>query len=240
MNIPIFVNEPSILIQDITEIFPKDEMTYDQKINAITRLVILLSSLGFIFTMKPRFLIVGLVTLFLIIALVKFKSEPVAATSEGFSNLQKKKKTNVVKKVDFKASPERSNKTNDNWFKEGTKKNPFSNVLLTEIGDDPKRASAPPAFNEKVDEEITQNVKRGVQFMNPEIKSTSKQLYGDLWDKFELDQSNRAFFSTANTQVMADQSAFSQFLYGDMISAKEQNADGAIARTQDNARHRLY
>jgi hypothetical protein len=226
MNIPIFVNEPTILLQDITEIFPKDEMTYDQKINAITRLVILLSSLGFIFTMQPRFLIIGLVTLFMIIALVKFKSEPVSATvNEGFSNLQKKKKPNTVKKVEFKA---------------GTKKNPFSNVLLTEIGDDPKRASAPPAFNEKVDDEITQNVKRGVQFMNPEIKSTSKQLYGDLWDKLELDQSNRAFFSTANTQVMADQSAFSQFLYGDMISAKEQNADGAIARTQDNARQRLY
>ncbi len=224
MNIPIFVNEPSILIQDITEIFPKDEMTNDQKINAITRLVILLSSLGFIFTMKPRFLIMGLITLVMIIALVKFKNEPVSATEkEGFSNLKKKNKP--IKKVDFK---------------EGTKKNPFSNVLLTEIGDDPKRASAPPAFNEKVDEEITQNVKRGVQFMNPEIKSTSKQLYGDLWDKFELDQSNRAFFSTANTQVMADQSAFSQFLYGDMISAKEQNANGAIARTQDNARHRLY
>jgi len=236
MNIPIFVNEPSILIRDITEIFPKDEMTYDQKINAITRLVILLSSLGFIFTMKQRFLIMGLVTLVLIIALVKFKSEPVAATEkEGFSNLQEKKKSNTVKKVDFKASP---NETNG--FKDGTKKNPFSNVLLTEIADDPKRASAPPAFNEQVDEEITQNVKRGVQFMNPEIKSTSKQLYGDLWDKFDLDQSNRAFFSTANTQVMADQSAFSQFLYGDMISAKEQNADGAIARTQDNARHRLY
>jgi hypothetical protein len=236
MNIPIFVNEPSILIQDITEIFPKDEMTYDQKINAIARFVILLSSLGFIFTMKHRFLIVGLITLALIIALVKFKNEPVSFTEqEGFKNLQKKKKSNVVKKVDFKASSEKTN-----GFKEGTKKNPFSNVLLTEIGDDPKRASAPPAFNEKVDEEITQNVKRGVQFMNPEIKSASKQLYGDLWDKMELDQSNRAFFSTANTQVMADQSAFSQFLYGDMISAKEQNAEGAIARTQDNARQRLY
>ena len=225
MNIPIFVNEPSILLRDITEIFPKEEMTNDQKINAIARLVILLSSLGFIFTMQPRFLIVGLVTLMLIVALVHFKSEPKPFTEqEGFSNLQRKK-SNAVKKVDFK---------------EGTKKNPFSNVLLTEIGDDPKRASAPPAFNEKVDEDITQNVKRGVQFMNPEIKSTSKQLYGDLWDKMELDQSNRAFFSTANTQVMADQSAFSQFLYGDMISAKEQNAEGAIARTQDNARHRLY
>ena len=224
MNIPIFIDEPTTLFQNITEIFPTDGMTYEQKINAIARLIILLSGLGFIFTMKPRFLIIGFVTLVLIVTLYKMKLNLKEPVSEGFSNLQKKKE-GIIKKVDFK---------------EGTKKNPFSNVLLTEIGDDPKRNSAPPAFNEQVDADITQNIKRGVQFMNPEIKSTSKQLYGDLWDKFELDQSNRAFFSTANTQVMADQSAFSQFLYGDMISAKEQNADGAIARTQDNARHRLY
>ena len=224
MNIPIFIDEPTTLFQNITEIFPTDGMTYEQKINAIARLIILLSGLGFIFTMKPRFLIIGFVTLVLIVILYKMKLNLKEPVSEGFSNLQKKKE-GIIKKVDFK---------------EGTKKNPFSNVLLTEIGDDPKRNSAPPAFNEQVDADITQNIKRGVQFMNPEIKSTSKQLYGDLWDKFELDQSNRAFFSTANTQVMADQSAFSQFLYGDMISAKEQNADGAIARTQDNARHRLY
>ena len=224
MNIPIFIDEPTTLFQNITEIFPTEEMTYEQKINAIARLIILLSGLGFIFTMKPRFLIIGFVTLVLIVILYKMKLKLKEPVSEGFSNLQKKKE-GIIKKVDFK---------------EGTKKNPFSNVLLTEISDDPKRNSAPPAFNEQVDADITQNIKRGVQFMNPEIKSTSKQLYGDLWDKFELDQSNRAFFSTANTQVMADQSAFSQFLYGDMISAKEQNADGAIARTQDNMRHRLY
>ena len=38
-------------------------------------------------------------------------------------------------------------------YKEGTKKNPFSNVLLTDIGDDPKRKSAPPSFNVDVDED---------------------------------------------------------------------------------------
>ena len=123
-------------------------------------------------------------------------------------------------------------------FKTGTKKNPMSNVLLTHIADEPDRKPAPPAYMNE--ETITKNTKKSVQFMNPEIKNTSKQLYGELWEKFELDQSNRAFFSTANTQVAADQGAFSQFLYGDMISGKENNANGAIARTQDNARYRLY
>ena len=37
-------------------------------------------------------------------------------------------------------------------FKEGNKKNPFSNVLLTQINDDPNRKAAPPAFNVNVDD----------------------------------------------------------------------------------------
>ena len=126
-------------------------------------------------------------------------------------------------------------------FKEGNKKNPFSNVLLTQIMDEPNRKSAPPSFNVDVDEDITKNVKRAVQMMNPEIKNSNKQLYGDLWERFELDQSDRAFYSTANTQVEpGDQGAYSKFLYGEMLSGKESNAGGALARLQDNYRYTLY
>ena len=71
--------------------------------------------------------------------------------------------------------------------------------------------------------------------MNPGIKNTDKQLYGDLWQEFELDQSNRAFFSTANTRVENDQGAYSQYLYGTMPSAKESTPEGAFARVQDNS-----
>jgi len=76
--------------------------------------------------------------------------------------------------------------------------------------------------------------------MNPGIKNTNKQLYGDLWQQFELDQSNRAFFSTANTRVENDQSAYSQFLYGFMPSAKESTPDGNMQRVKDNYRYTLY
>ena len=125
-------------------------------------------------------------------------------------------------------------------FKEGTKRNPFSNVLLTEIMDDPERKAAPPAFNPDVDIQITKDIKRSVQFMNPEIKNTSKQLFGDLYEEFNLDQSNRVFFSTANTRVNSDQSAFGQFLYGNMPSAKESTPEGNIQREKDNYRYTLY
>jgi hypothetical protein len=126
-------------------------------------------------------------------------------------------------------------------FKEGNKKNPFSNVLLTQIEDDPDRKSAPPSFNVDVDEDITKNVKRSVQMMNPGINNTNKQLFGDLWEKFELDQSDRVFYSTANTRIEpGDQSSLGQFLYGNMPSSKESNAAGALARVQDSYRYTLY
>jgi hypothetical protein len=126
-------------------------------------------------------------------------------------------------------------------FKEGNKKNPFSNVLLTQIGDDPDRKSAPPSFNVSVEQDITKNVKKAVQMMNPDIKNTNKQLYGDLWQEFELDQSNRQFFSTPNTRVANDQGAFAKFLYDDLkYSAKESTPEGAFARVQDSYRYTLY
>jgi hypothetical protein len=76
--------------------------------------------------------------------------------------------------------------------------------------------------------------------LNPGIKNTNKQLFGDLWQQFLLDQSNRVFFSTPNTRVANDQGAYSQYLYGWMPSGKESTPEGAFARVQDNYRYTLY
>ena len=76
--------------------------------------------------------------------------------------------------------------------------------------------------------------------MNPGIKNTNKQLYGDLYEDFELDKSNRAFFSTANTKVANDQGAFCNFLYGNMPSAKESTPEGNLQREKDSYRYTLY
>jgi hypothetical protein len=74
--------------------------------------------------------------------------------------------------------------------------------------------------------------------LNPGIKNTDKQLYGDLWQNFELDQSNRVFYSTPNTRVTNDQTAYSNFLFGTMYSGKESTPEGAMARLQDNLQWR--
>ncbi len=245
MTTQFWTNEPTILFNKdhMLELWPNSNMNYEQKLNAITRLIILVSILGYILTMSSRILFVGSITLVIIFALFKMKKSKLTKEmlNEAFT-IQGNEVTGMFDKSSATTTnPVTLESVLKSEFKEGTKRNPFSNVLLTEIMDDPNRKAAQPAFNPDVDEQITKDVKRAVQLLNPGIKNTSKQLYGDLYQEFELDQSNRVFFSTANTKVANDQGAFAQFLYNDLkYSAKESTPEGAIARVQDNYRYTLY
>jgi urease gamma subunit len=242
MTISFWTNEPTILFNKeyIFELWPTTDMCYEQKLNAITRLVILITILGYILTMSKRVLAVGVITLVVIFVLFKMRKEKVTKemVNEGFKVLSRENKEQGEPSFVNPVTLESVLKAD---YKEGTKKNPFSNVLLTQIEDDPERKAAPPSFNVDVDEDITKNVKRSVQMMNPGIKNTNKQLFGDLWQQFELDQSNRIFYSTPNTNVQpGDQASFGQYLYGTMPSGKESTPEGAFARVQDNYRYTLY
>jgi hypothetical protein len=127
---------------------------------------------------------------------------------------------------------------NDNYYKINPK-NPFGNVLLTEINDTPNRKAAQPAFNSVVNDRIMGAVKQEIQELNPTIINTNKQLFGGLWENYQLNQSMQRFYSTANTRVANDQTAFAKYLYGDMPSGKSFGADGALARVRDNERYIL-
>jgi hypothetical protein len=244
MSIQFWTNNPTILFNKeyIFELWPTANMCYEQKLNSITRLVILITILGYILTMSQRILAVGLITLAVIFALFTMRKQKITKemASEGF-NVKGNEDTGMFdKKPNSYVNPVTLDNVLKTEFKEGNKKNPFSNVLLTQIMDDPNRKAAPPSFNVDVDEDITKNVKRSVQMMNPTIKNTNKQLFGDLWQQFELDQSNRAFFSTANTRVENDQSAYGNYLYGTMPSAKESTPEGNMQRFADAYRYTLY
>jgi DNA-binding transcriptional regulator of glucitol operon len=242
-----WINDPTILFDKeyIFELWPTSNMSYEEKLNTISRLVILVTIIGFMILRSTRILIVGILTLAAIVVLNKqynrFKKGTKDMLNEGFS-VQGNEVTGLFdKKVKTITNPVTLETVVSAEFKEGNKKNPFSNVLLTDIMDDPDRKAAPPSFNPQIEEDITKNVKKAVQYMNPGINNTNKQLYGDLWNNFELDQSNRLFYSTANTRVTNDQGAFAEFLYNDLkYSGKESTPEGAIARVQDNYRYTLY
>ena len=76
-----------------------------------------------------------------------------------------------------------------------------------------------------------------VQDLNPSIVNTNKQLFGDLYEQFNLDQSNRVFYSNANTRVANDQGAFANYLYGNMPSCRNNDT---LECVKDNFRYILY
>lgn len=243
--IPFWSNDPTIIMNKdyIFEVWPTPKMSFEQKLNAISRLIIILTILGFIFTMSAKLLLVCIITLIIIFVLYKSRKQKV--TNEMFQNriTENNNPGNALSsmgKGEKIVNPETLQEFLRTDFEPNTKTNPFANVLLTDIGDHPERKSAPPSFNPDVYEDITHSVKKMVQKLNPGIKNTNKQLFGDLGENFYLDQSNRNFFSTANTRIANDQTAFAEFLYGTMPSSKESNSAAAMQRVKDNYRYILY
>jgi len=244
MSTQFWTNEPTILLNKeyIFDLWPTSNMNYEQKLNAITRLIILITILGYILTSSIRILVAGIVTIVVIFVMYKMRKQKLTSEimKEGFKINGNEMSGLYGDKTKTITNPETLHSALKSEFKEGTKKNPFSNVLLTDIMDDPDRKAAPPSFNYEVDVDITKNIKKSVQLMNPGIKNTNSQLYGDMWENFELDKSNRAFFSTANTRIANDQGAFSKFLYGDMPSGKGSSIEDNLQREKDNYRYTLY
>ena len=232
MTSPFWSNDPTIIFSKdhIFQLWPTPNMTFEEKLNAISRLVLFLTIFGFIFLMSIKFLFVGIITLIIIYILYKTRKQKIIKemVQEGFSINNAEAPVHID-------NPETLETFLKSDFEPINKKNPLGNMLLTQIGDNPQRKSAPPSFNTQVYEDINNTTKKMIQSLNPGIKNTNKQLFGDLGEKFEFDQSMWQYYSTANTKVGNDQGAYMNYMYGGMISVKED----ALARVQDNYRYTL-
>jgi len=236
MTTPFWFNDPTILFnkESILEIWPTQQMTFEAKLNAISRLVIFMSLLGFIFTRNLNLIIIGIVTLAIIFTLYKLRKQSIVKFKEGFSVNSSIQPSIQPSPAPMTTNPVTLETVLRSEFHPTTKKNPFGNVLLTDIADDPNRKAAAPSFNPDVYDDITSSVKKQTQMLNPGIINTNKQLYGDLYDSYTLDNSMMRFYSTANSRVENDQGAYAKYLYGQMPSGKSSGPDGALARVQDN------
>ncbi len=228
MTTSFWINNPTILFNkdQMLELYPKQGMSFEAKLNAVSRVVIIMSLAGFICTNNWNLIIIGLITLAIMVAIYKLRKQDIVM-KEGFS-LKPILKDKLITNPATLETALRSN------FHPTTKKNPFGNVLLTDIADTPNRKSAAPCFNPDVYDDINSAVKKQTQMLNTDIINTNKQLYGDLYDNYELDNSMQRFYSTANSRVANDQGAFSKFLYGDMHSSKEDTPEGALMRVKNN------
>jgi len=241
MTTPFWFNDPTIIFNkdSMLQIWPTSNLTFEAKLNAISRTVIVLSILGFLFTRKTHFLIIGLLTLAIIVSLYKFRKQKIVKELtqkvEGFKTREPKEshsETTTTNPVTLETLL-RSD------FHPTTKKNPFGNVLLTDIGDTPDRKAAAPCFNPDVYDDIDSSVKKQTQMLNPDIINTNRQLYGDLKDNYDLDKSMMRFYSCANTRVTNDANSFGKWLYGNMPSSKESDPSSAMQRVKNSYRYIL-
>ena len=204
-NSIFWVNSPSILFSKnhITELWPSDKMTREQKLNAITRLVLLLTLAGFLLSKNYKILVTGFVSIVFLIITYKILNNNVnQKMKETFSN------ENIYDKV-------KHNYTNP------TTANPVMNILLPEIQDNPHRLEAAPAYNKAVEKAINKETQDFIvtNFNNDE--TIRKKLFDDRGDKFDFECSMRQFYSTANTRVPNNQNEFARFCYGNMASCKD-------------------
>jgi Family of unknown function (DUF5762) len=249
MNTPFWSNDPTILLKKeyIIDVFPNNIMTFEEKLNAITRLVLLLTLLGYISTKSIKVVILGIVTMVVIFTLYQIQKNKTIKgilRKEGFSGSASPSSSpkalprpgeSLENQVFI--NPETLDTYLKSDFEPNTKKNPLGNVLLTDIMDDPKRRAAPPSFNTEVYENINKTTKKMVQMLNPGIKDTNQQLFGDLGEQFQFDQSMWQYYATPNTKIPNDQGAFADYLYGDMPSCRDGDT---IQCVKDNFRYNLY
>lgn len=203
MEIPFWAENPNILL-NVSELYPSESMTYPQKLNAVSRDIILLSLLGFYFTRNMRLLVIGSLTLAAIWYLYYYKNR------DGFEE------RDVVKILEKKLP--------NDLFAPPISHNPFQNVLLTDYEHAADKKPAPPSYNQQINEKILSQTKQMILEENPEQPYITDKLFAGLDDDLAFEQSMRQFYSMPSTTIPNDQATFAEFCYGSMVSCKEGNS----------------
>tara|TARA_B110000444_G_C18803922_1_gene578930 strand:- start:570 stop:1406 length:837 start_codon:yes stop_codon:yes gene_type:complete len=263
MSNKFWLNDPTALLKKdkMFDFLPKNSMSFSEKLNAISRTIIILTTLGYLFTKSFNILVSGIVTLIVIVILFKSKNNKLLLGKEGYDNIQAE---NFAKLAKTLTSP--------------TDKNPYMNFMLTDYKDKPEKKPALPLFNPKVNlKSKMKNMENlGKKFPGPkgdtqsEVQKTALQfkyrmksteesdfnnkkniyefekgkdnmdekirqkLFKNLGDSLDYDNFSRNFYTMPNTTNPNDQKAFAKFCYGDMKSCKEDACQGFMKSCKEN------
>ena len=223
---PKFWSEnPNVLLDPtyVFELFPTESMCYSQKLNAVSRLVIILTIIGFIFTRSIRMLIISLITLTSIYYLNYHKSIEKDDINMHKQYLEENGISEPFESPAIDLLRQNNIPISNDIFMEPSTDNPFSNVLLNDYDYNPNKKPAPPINKPDVNAKILEEAKQLVQNMNPSQPDIASKLFKDLGNQYVFEQSLQPFYSNPSTTIPNDQAAFADFCYGSMISCKEGN-----------------
>jgi hypothetical protein len=208
-----WLTNPSILLDknELTEIWPDQSLSLERKLNAITRLIVVLSFLGYFLTKSKNILITLGITLVILVVVYKTQKKKLF---ENFveNNAKKEIITKIIKEK----------------CQTPTQNNPLMNVLPTDYTDNPKRKPAAPSYNENIEQEINEAVKSNLD----------PKLFRNLGDNLTFQHSMRTFNAQPATTIPNDQKSFREFLYGNMKSCKEGDEMQCTKNNTDNLKLR--
>ena len=179
-----WLNDPSILFKNkhILELWPTLAMSKEEKLNAITRIIIMLSALGYIITGSSNFIIIFVIMIAIILLFYNLTKSQIVRetfTNQHFSNerVETPYKSDIRSEVNEKMTPSINN--------------PLMNVLVNEYSTNPGRPSAVD-YEQSVEPKINDAVKGAIKKTLNNDKGFP-DLFKDLGDKLDFDQSMRNF-----------------------------------------------
>lgn len=187
-----WIENPTILFNSkyITQLWPYSTMNRNEKLNAITRFVILITFIGYICINRVLIVLIGLIIIGCIVLLYQTQKEGM--------------------------SPYFNNDTNK---KEIYQNNPFSNVLITDYKFNPGKPEFNEPYTPELENSLNNSIKSSILEQNADNKDISNMFLSD-GDNLEFEQSMRQFYTTANTTIPNNQDKFLNFCYGNLPSEK--------------------
>jgi hypothetical protein len=198
MTTVYWLEDPKILFdkENITELWPTSNMTYIEKMNALCRLIVLLTLIGLIIFRSLNILIIGLIVLCILTYLynkkiiteqgrelydnTSYENDKKKSESTSKKN-SKKTKESFVSKLPWKDNElELSNSNSVNT------KNPLNNHLVSDsIGSESKVKKSNNHVNNT---QLLDTIRENVSYMN-DIK-----IEKDLESNFNLDRHSRQYY----------------------------------------------
>ena len=220
--IPFWLENPNIILHSF-DFFPSSEMTYTEKLNAISRMVIVLTFITYYITKEFRIIIIGLMTIATIYLVYSYYHSKEVSTNKKIIIDGEYKELEGFKNPAIDSLGKQNIQIPRDVFTTPTSSNPFSNVLISDYEYNPGKKPAPPSYNETVNDTILEQAKKVVRELNPDNPDITDKLFRSLGEQYIFEQSLRPFYTTASSTIPNDQEAFAEFCYGGMISCKEGN-----------------
>ena len=219
MNSSTFwLDNPNVLIES-TNIWPSAYMDFNAKLNSITRLVLLISIIGYIATHNDKIILSAIITIGIIIFI---KYNHITHTRD------------LVKKIEGFTTDGLYNNLK-NSFTNPTTQNPLMNVMLSDIHKTPNRYEAAPITVPSVVSSINDSTKNFIE-INSEQPDIKEKLFRDVGDNIEFEQSMRSWYVMPSTTIPNDQKSFQEFCYGGMTSCRDINNNETACTKQLSSR----